>query len=190
LTKRFLELAPGAFPAYSLLTSFGQSAPLNLEYQREGRVLPFPFHFMNNNHVMNVRTKHYEWPEFFDNLLDLTRFSFSWPVIAKRVRAETSPVQVPFLNFVRAVSSEGFGRIKYHTELRRLLVEDPDVRAYWEGDTEEIPQYYVEWIKRDLGPFWDWLPEGALYHNAYAFLDSVESGQQEVKQVSAGMGLG
>ena len=35
-----------------------------------------------------------------------------------------------------------------------------------------IPQFYVDWIKRDLGPFWDWLPDGALYHDANAFLKS------------------
>ena len=42
LTKRFLDLAPGAFPAYSLLSAFGRAAPLNLEYQRAGRVLAVP----------------------------------------------------------------------------------------------------------------------------------------------------
>ena len=31
LTKQFLDLSPGAFPAYSLLSAFGQAAPLNLE---------------------------------------------------------------------------------------------------------------------------------------------------------------
>ncbi|MEK7256187.1 MAG: radical SAM protein, partial [Bacteroidota bacterium] len=46
LTKRFVDKAPAAFPGYSLLTAFGQAAPLNLEYQRENRVLPFPFHFL------------------------------------------------------------------------------------------------------------------------------------------------
>jgi len=28
LTKKFVDLTPGAFPGYSLLTSFGQAAPL------------------------------------------------------------------------------------------------------------------------------------------------------------------
>ena len=42
LTKKFIDLAPGAFPAYSLLSAFGRAAPMNLDYQRAGRVLPFP----------------------------------------------------------------------------------------------------------------------------------------------------
>lgn len=176
LTRRFLELAPGVFPAYSLLTSFGQAAPLNLEYQREDRVLPFPFHFMNNNHMMNVKPKNYDWPEFFDNLLSLTRFSFSWPTIARRFKATKTPIP-KWLNVVRAISSEGFGRIQYHTELRRMLDEEPEVRNYWDGKTTEVPRFYTDWIKRDLGPFWDWLPEGALNHDANEYLQSVQGTQ-------------
>jgi len=71
LTKKFIDLSPGAFPAYSLLSAFGRAAPMNLDYQRAGRVLPFPFHFLNNNHAMNVRPKHYSWPEFYDGLVDV-----------------------------------------------------------------------------------------------------------------------
>src|SRR3546814_15709981 len=29
LTKHFLDLAPGAYPAFSLLTAYGQAAPMN-----------------------------------------------------------------------------------------------------------------------------------------------------------------
>jgi hypothetical protein len=61
LTKRFVDLAPGAYPAYSLLSAFGRAAPLNLEYQRANRVLPFPFHFLNAQHAMNVRPRNYSW---------------------------------------------------------------------------------------------------------------------------------
>ena len=55
LTKRFLDMTPGAFPGYSLLTAFGQAAPLNLEYQQAGRVVAVPIFFLNNNHAMYVR---------------------------------------------------------------------------------------------------------------------------------------
>ena len=104
LTKRFLDLAPGAFPAYSLLSAFGQAAPLNLEYQRAGRVLPFPFHFLNNNHAMNVRPKNYSWPEFYDHVMDLSR-----TVLMARDRPRLGePREIPkWMNVVRAMSSEG-----------------------------------------------------------------------------------
>lgn len=49
LTKRFVQMTPGAFPGYSLLSSFGEAAPLNLEHQRNNRLLPFPFHFFEQS---------------------------------------------------------------------------------------------------------------------------------------------
>ena len=45
---------------------------MNLEYQRAERVLPFPFHFLDNNHAMNVKPKNYSWREFYDHVIDLT----------------------------------------------------------------------------------------------------------------------
>src|SRR5207245_10849222 len=54
LTKRFVDRTPGAFPDYPLLWAFRRAAPLNLEYQRTGRVLPFLFHSSANNPHMQV----------------------------------------------------------------------------------------------------------------------------------------
>ena len=176
LTKKFVDLAPAAFPGYSLLSAFGQAAPLNLEYQQAGRVLPFPFHFLNNNHAMNVKPKNYSWPEFYDHVIDTTAYTFSWRSIANRLRASGS--QIPrWLNFTRAISSEGFGRLKYYREVRRLLEEDREFRAYFERETDVLPKFYLNIIKKDLGPFWEWLPEGAINHDCNAYLKA----QQEPK---------
>lgn len=171
LTKRFLDLSPGAFPGYSLLSAFGQAAPLNLQYQKVDRVLPFPFHFLNNNHAMNVKPENYSWTEFYDHLVDLTRYSFSWPAIMKRFKA-TRKLIPKLMNVVRAISTEGFGRLRYHTEIRRRLDEDPQFRPYFEGETSELPQFYVDLIKTDLGPMWEWLPEGSIHHDPNAYLKS------------------
>ncbi len=171
LTKRFVDLAPGAFPGYSLLSAFGQAAPLNLEYQRADRVIPFPFHFLNNNQAMNVKPKNYSWPDFYDRVIDLTRYTFSWRAIYRRYRAmeETIP---KWMNVVRAVSSEGFGRIAYFTNLRRLLDTDRQLRSYFERESTELPQFYIDRVRKDLGAMWQWLPEGALHHDPNAYLHS------------------
>jgi hypothetical protein len=173
LTKKFIDLAPGAFPAYSLLSAFGRAAPMNLEYQRAGRVLPFPFHFLNNNHAMNVRPKNYSWKEFYDGLIDVTSYSFSWRAIARRVPATATAIP-KWMNVVRAVSSEGFGRIRYHTTIRGLLDSDHTVRAYLDGETTELPGFYAERIRRELGPMYEHLPAGSLAHDQNAYLQTVE----------------
>lgn len=175
LTKRFLDLAPVAFPAYSLLSAFGRAAPLNLEYQREGRILPVPFHFLNNNSAMNVRPRHYDWLTFYDHVIDLTRYAFSWRAIARRYLAtrETIP---RWMNVVRAISSEGFGRIRHYSTLRRLLETDPSVRRYFEGETSQLPDFLADRVRRDLGPLYRFLPPGALTHNPLAYLESSARG--------------
>ncbi len=173
LTKAFVDQTPGAFPGFSLLSAFGRAAPLNLEYQRQNRVLPFPFHFLNNNHAMNVKPANYSWPEFYDNVIGLSKHTFSWRAINRRFWAvrETIP---RWMNVVRAVSSEGFGRIKYYTEVRRLLEADRNFRDYFEGETTVLPSFFLNRVRRDLGPLLEWLPKGALQHDPNAYLKATQ----------------
>ncbi len=168
LTKRFLDLTPGAFPGYSLLTAFGRAAPLNLNYQRAERVLPFPFHFLNNNQAMNVRPRNYSWREFYDYVIDLTRYSFSWKTIFRRFRS-TPGLTPRGMNLVRAVSTEGFGRLKYHRDIRERLDNDRQFLAFFEQESAELPQFYLDIVRQDLGALWEWLPPGALYHDPNAY---------------------
>lgn len=174
LTKTFFDMTPGVFPSYSLLTAFGQAAPLNLDYQGSGRVLPFPFHFMNNNQAMNVKPKNYGWTEFYDRLIDVQAHSFSWRAIARRHRATWSLIP-RWMHFLRAVSSEGAGRLKHYRRVRGFLDSHRDIRDYMEGETSELPEFYAHWIQRDLGPLWDWLPDGAMYHDPNAYLKDTAS---------------
>jgi hypothetical protein len=179
LTKRFLDMTPGAFPAYSLLSAFGRAAPLNLDYQRSGRVLPFPFHFLNNNGAMNVKPANYSWQTFYDHIIDLTRYSFSKRAIFRRFLA-TEGVTSRWMNVVRAVSTEGFGRAKYHREIRDRLDTDRQFPPYFEQESSVLPQFYKDIVRQDLGTLMEWLPEDALYHDPNAYLKS-----ERVKDVVA-----
>lgn len=171
LTKRFVDRSPGAFPGFSLFSAFGRSAPINLEFQRANRVLPFPFHFLDNNHAMNIKPRNYTWREFYDRVIDLTKYAFSWRAIANRFKAATGTVP-RWMNVVRAVSSEGFGRIEHYSELRRRLDTDVEVQRYFDRRTSVLPSYYAQRIREDLGSLWGWLPEGAVNHDPNAYLNS------------------
>jgi hypothetical protein len=179
LTKRFVERTPGAFPGYSLLSAFGRAAPLNLSYQRAGRVLPFPFHFLDNNHAMNVKPKNYAWTDFYDRVIDLTRHTFTWRAIARRFRA-TSGAIPRTMNIVRAVSTEGFGRLRYYRTLRARLEDDAEVRRYFERETSTLPEFYAAQIRRDLGSLQRWLPPAAWQHDPNAYLHAEEKAVERV----------
>lgn len=184
LTKLFIDLTPGAFPGYSLLTAFGEAAPVNLQYQREHRVIGFPFPFLNNNGAMNMRPKNYRWTTFYEHVIDLTRHTFSHRAIRRRVGA-TKAFIPRWLNVVRAVSTEGYGRLRYHEEVHRYLLTDRAFRRYFEQETDVLPPFYINQIRRDLGALWEWLPDGALYHDPYAYLKS-QPGYEPVTAIAAG----
>jgi len=169
LTKRFVDMSPAAFPGYSLLSAFGEAAPLNLEYQRENRVLPFPFYFLNNHLAMNIKPKNYEWIDFYDKVIDLTEYSFSKRAIYCRFMAGPDFTS-KWMNFLRAVSSEGWGRLKFYRQIQKNLIEDPEFRKYFEGETKQLPIFYINIIKECLGKWWQWLPGGAIEHDPNAYL--------------------
>jgi hypothetical protein len=174
LTKLFVDKTPGVFPAYSLLSAFGRAAPLNLDFQRDRRVVPVPFHFLDNNRAMNVRPLNYSWTELYDRVIDLRKHSFSWRAVARRLAANDG-LLTRSVNFVRAISSEGTGRIRHDTMFRGLLDHDRSVRGFFEGDTTAVPPVYAARVRRDLDTLWPWLPEGALEHDPNAYLRA-ESG--------------
>lgn len=166
LTKHFIDLAPGAYPAFSLLTAYGAAAPLNLDLQRAGRVLPFPFHFLDGNHAMNVRPLNYGWEAFYARAEDLTRYAYA-PARRLRRFAANDGWATKAMNFIRASSS---GRAKFQGKVRTLLWEDDQVRRFFAGSTERLPDFYRNRIRRQLGPLWDALPDGALMHDQNAYL--------------------
>jgi hypothetical protein len=184
LTKRFLDLTPGAFPGYSLLTAFGRAAALNLDYQRANRVLPFPFHFLNNNQAMNVRPRNYDWRAFYDQVIELTRYSFSARAIFGRFQA-TEGMTSRWLNVVRAVSTEGFGRLNYYKEIRARLDSDPQFSPYFEQESDQLPRFYSDQVCKDLGTLLRWLPIGAMNHDPYSYLKSERSADKLVSAPDA-----
>ena len=178
LTKMFIERAPGVHPVFLLLNAYGRGAPVNLEYQRANRVLPFPFHFLQSVYTLNVRPAHYTWTEFYDYLIDLLQYSVSGKVIYNRFKA-INKLLPRWLGLLWTLTIGGAQKIEYHLEIRRQLLADQQFRRFFEQETIEIPDFFIEKIRKDLGPFWPWLPEGAICHNPNAHLESItENGKK------------
>jgi hypothetical protein len=92
------------------------------------------------------------------------------------------------MNVVRAISSEGFGRLKYYTEVRRRLDTDLPFRRYFEQESDQLPEFFVDRVRRELGALYEWLPAGALYHDPHAYLKAEEAEAGSVGAVAiAGM---
>jgi hypothetical protein len=171
LTKRFIDLAPGVYPHFAVLSAFGRNAVLNLDYQRDGRVIPVPFHFLDLVQAMNVVPRNYRWTEFYDHVIDTFEYSFSPGALARRLW-KNKHSYICWEQFFRGVSSERNNRLAYHKKMRHWLEHEPGLRAFFEGETREVPAVLVDQVRQHLGPLWEWLPEGALRHDPNAYLES------------------
>ena len=167
LTRRFLDLTPGAYPAFSLFTCYGRASPFNLELQRAGRINAMAFHFLDSNHGMNIKPLHYSWPDFYDRVADVTRHALG-PRGTWRRLAANGPGVAGLFNLFRGATT---GRPKYQAAMARRLRDDPSVRAYFEGETTAMPDFFRARVRKDLGVYWDALPPGALEHDPYAYLN-------------------
>lgn len=170
LTRRFIDLAPGVYPHFALLSAFGRNAVLNLDYQRDGRVLPVPFHFLDLVQAMNVRPKNYSWPQFYDLVIDTFEYSFSAKAMARRLWTNKHSY-ICWEQLFRGMSSERSNRLGYHKKMRRWM-DEPRFRSFFEGETREVPAELTDQIRAHLGPLWEWLPKEALKHDPQAFLHS------------------
>ena len=169
LTREFLHRAPFVFPGFTFLTAYGEASAYNLELQQNNRILPFPFHFLNAQLAMNIMPLHYDWISLYDHVIDLAVHLFSWRGIARRFRAN-GDVRSKWLNVLRAISYEGFGRIRYFKFIRSELQRNPAFEAYFNGESTVLPEFYKRMIRKDLGGMWRWLPGEAMYHDHLAYL--------------------
>ena len=98
-----------------------------------------------------------------------------WPSASRCLLSEfrSNREWIPsWMNVVRAISSEGFGRTRYHTEIRRRLDSDPEFKPFFNQETSVVPRFYTDRIRRQLGDHWEWLPSGAIDHDPNAYLNS------------------
>ena len=103
-------------------------------------------------------------------MIDLTRYSFSAQP-SSAAFARTEGMTSRWMNCVRAVSTEGFGRLKYYREIRGRLDTDRQFSPYFEQESDELPEFYRSMVRKDLGTLWDWLPAGAMEPRSVQLLE-------------------
>lgn len=161
LTKRFLDLAPAVYPAYALLTVFGQNTKCSMKYEAENRIVPFPFHTMHGLNNLNVIPANYRWEEFYSHFLDLLKYSFSARVMYRRFK--NNPMfTARWLTLFLSFSVGGSGKINQVSATLENLRRKPEYRSFMNKETDQIPAFMIEQVKKDLGPMWEWLPDKTL----------------------------
>jgi hypothetical protein len=150
-------------------------------------VVPVPFHFMDLVQSMNVRPKNYGWVEFYDHVIDTMDYSFRPKALARRFMANRRMPHIALEQLFRGWSSERNNRTAYHRKMRHWLATDPQVQAFYDGRTREVPRVMTDQIRTHLGHLWQYLPEDVVKHDPQAYM---HSGTTHPLPVLAGAGAG
>jgi hypothetical protein len=180
LTKRFVDLAPGAFPGYSLVTDF-QNSPLSSALTAQGRTFVVPFPFLDNTAATNVRLKNYDLPDFYDAVIDVQAYTWSARAMARRLRANTHRY-VRVANVARAVS-EGHWRRREYEKTRAWMKSDPSYMRSYRGEQRAPPEGYFRMLEAMLGVHWASLPDELK--TPAGFLDSLGDDVPEPRLIPA-----
>jgi radical SAM superfamily enzyme YgiQ (UPF0313 family) len=149
LTKLFMDGTPFAWPAINIPVPFG-GTPLCDEFMRNGRVLKaMPFGFYYAPYLVTT-LKHYEPVDYYEKLIELFAHA-STPAMLKRRLATTTSWRVKLLHWSRTVGTRS--RIAGFVRILEMLRTDRQFRAFHEGRTEALPEYYHQQYERGLGRY-------------------------------------
>ena len=56
-----------------------------------------------------------------------------------------------------------------HGRIHGLLDSDPEMRPFFEGTSDKLPEFYIARMRHALGSLWDALPPGAIAHDQNAY---------------------
>ena len=164
LTKRFIDLAPAAYPSYALLSIFGSSVKNNINFEQEDRIIPFPFHMMRSVLTLNIIPKHYSWEELYLHFIDLLKYSFSAKAMYRRFNANHMAT-TKWITLLLSLTIGGRGKIRYLSAMMKNLRKYPDFQSFVKRETSSVPAFIIESVKKDLGELWDWLPNKSLSYD-------------------------
>jgi hypothetical protein len=164
LTKRFIDLAPAAYPSYALLSVYGRGVRNNLKYELEDRIIPFPFHVMMSVHTLNIIPRHYSWEELYLHFIDLLKYSFSAKVMYRRFNTNHMTA-ARWITLLLSLTIGGSGKIRYLSEMLENLRRERDFQSFVKKETSSVPVFMIENVKKDLGPLWYWLPNKSLSYD-------------------------
>jgi hypothetical protein len=164
LTKRFIDLAPAAYPSYALLSVYGRGVKNNLKYELEDRIIPFPFHVMMSVHTLNIIPRHYTWEELYVHFIDLLKYSFSAKAMYRRFNANHLTA-ARWITLFLSLTIGGSGKIRCLSEMLENLRRERDFQSFVKKKTSSVPVFMIENVKKDLGPLWYWLPNKSLSYD-------------------------
>lgn len=155
LTREFIRSLPEVWPTVNMPIPIG-GTPLYEKYDSEDRILkgmPLPFYFKLS--YLTIVMKNYSPVQYYDHLIDLNR-ELSSPRMMIRRMATRTPLITRLVHNARSLTVRK--DIEEMSKVRDLLVADTGFRAFFEGRTQELPEYFHQLFEKNLGSYAELIP--------------------------------
>jgi hypothetical protein len=148
-TKEFMDRAPFVWPTLNIPVPFG-GTPLYEEHLAAGRILKaMPFSFYYAPYLVTT-LKNYDPVNYYEKCIELLSHCSSAAMLKRRMRS-ASNWKVKLINWARTFSTKA--EIRGYRRILQLLRSNPQFRAFHEGRTEVLPEFYHGEYERMLGPY-------------------------------------
>jgi hypothetical protein len=148
LTKEFITRAPFVWPLISVPTPFG-GTPLYDQHLHEGRVLtsmPFAFYW---GPYLATRLKNYSPMAYYERYIQIFEHLTSRTILASRMRSTSGVIRC--MHVARTLGMRQMvGRLR---GFLHQMKTDPQFRAFHEGESQTLPQFYHRVYDDLLGPY-------------------------------------
>ena len=149
LTKSFIDQTEFIWPAINIPVPFG-GTPLYDEQLANGRILkamPFTFYYAP---YLVITLKNYDPVTYYEKLIELISFS-STKVMQKRRIKSVSNWKLKVIHWTRTTSART--SLKNYQRILDMLRQDAHFRAFHEGQSDVLPQFYEKEADRILGRY-------------------------------------
>lgn len=145
-TRRFMDGTPFAWPAINIPVPFG-GTPLFEELARGDRILrEMPFGCYYAPYLVTT-LKNYDPVEYYGKLIELFEHACSPAMLRRRLRSTTN-WRIKLLHQSRTRGTRS--RLAGFRQIRDLLRSDTKFRAFHEGRTSTLPEFYHRAYERGL----------------------------------------
>ena len=149
LTKNFMERTPFVWPVINIPVPFG-GTPLYQRHLTSGRILKaMPFSFYYAPYLVST-LKNYDPVTFYEKLVELFLHSASGAMLKRRKKSASS-WGVRVVHWARTACTRV--DIKGYRRILEMLRSEPHFRAFHEGKSAVLPEFYHKEYERMLGPY-------------------------------------
>jgi Radical SAM superfamily len=149
LTRLFMDRTPFVWPAINIPMPFG-GTPVYQELVRENRILrAMPFGFYYAPYLVTT-LKHYDPVTYYEQLVDLLGHA-SAPAMLRRRLASTGNRKIRLVHRIRTAGMRA--TLNSYRRILGMLRSDPRFRAFHEGRSAALPEFYQRRYQKMLGPY-------------------------------------